>query len=313
MPHDALAIAIPTFNRPAILVENLRLMLPELRANSVPVHISDDSTDDTTERELAVLRREYEHLTYVRNRPGLGHDANCFATIAQPATRHVWYLGDSTVILPGVLGRVLRLLETDPDFIFLNTRVTGSAHLSEITPATAKGFLEHHAWHLTMSGVTIYGPGFRRWMVAHAQPHRFRNFPQLGMILEYILAVPGAFQRAYWHDEFAIRHHQDKRSYWRNNSIQVFAHDWASLIDEFSDQLDARTRDAIIRSHGAHTGLFGMRDLRHLRARGVLTPETLRQFRSDLLRASTVPPSLIWLIAHAPQGFVRAITTRGSR
>jgi hypothetical protein len=313
MPHDALAIAIPTFNRSAILVENLRLMLPELRAHAVPVHVSDDSTDDTTERELAILRREYEHLTYVRNRPGLGHDANCFATIAQPATRYVWYLGDSSVILPGVLGRVLRLLDTDYDFIFLNTRVKGSAHIQEITTADVMPFLERHAWHLTMSGVTIYGPGFRRWMVAHARPQRFRNFPQLGMILEYILTVPGAFQRAFWFDDVAIRGHRDKQSYWRNDSIKVFAHDWACLIDEFSEQLDARARDAIVRSHGVHTGLFGLRDLRRLRARGVLTPETLRQFRGDLLRASAVPPFLIWLIAHAPQAMVRAVTTKGSK
>jgi abequosyltransferase len=313
MRNDALAIAIPTFNRSAILVENLRAMLPELRALSVPVHVSDDSTDDETERELAILQREYEHLTYVRNRPGLGHDANCFATIARPGTRHVWYLGDSLVIRPGVLGRVLQLLETDHDFIFLNARVEGSAHVKEITPPTVTAFLERHAWHLTMSGATVYGPRFRRWMVAHAHPDRFRNFPQLGMILEYILTVPGEFQRAYWFDEFAVHAHEGRRSYWRNNSIQVFAHDWAELIDGFSEQLEPRVRDAIVRSHGAQTGLFGMRDLRHLRARGVLTPATLREFHRDLLRASTVPPLLIWLIAHAPRAMVRAITSTRSR
>jgi len=50
MKNKRLSIAISSYNRSEILKENLLLMLDEIKEFSIPIYISDDSTNDDIER-----------------------------------------------------------------------------------------------------------------------------------------------------------------------------------------------------------------------------------------------------------------------
>ena len=46
--NSQLSISIPTFNRPKILESNLNILIPQAETYSVPIYISDDSSNNET-------------------------------------------------------------------------------------------------------------------------------------------------------------------------------------------------------------------------------------------------------------------------
>jgi len=305
--NERLALAIPTFNRPEILRQNLETMLPELQAHNIPVYISDDSTTDDTQHLIETLQERYPRIHYTHNRPGLGHDRNCMATLGLPDADYIWYLGDSLLILPGVLVSVLGVLEADYDFVFLNSRIKGAADFSVIPRSSVTPFFEKYAWHLTLTGVTIYSRKFQEWMRANTHPRMYQNFQQLGMVLEYVYCKPKVFTQAFWFQQLAIAHTtQKKKSYWVNHSLSVFAQDWVALLDAFSDVMGSRTCEAIIRSHDLNTKVFRLGKLIGLRSLDLLNAAILESHGPSLLRACQLSPRLVRLVAALPLPLARA-------
>lgn len=303
-PNPLLAIAIPTYNRSDILRENLRAMLPELLEHRISVYLSDDSPDDRTLKMADELRTEFPLLVYRKNAPRYGHDENFFATLAMPNTDYVWYLGDSLYWEPGTLGSVLdALTKTRPDFCFVN------AYAPELGSRLIEGeavhpFLLDRTWYLTLSGATIYGRVPRAMQIPIARRADWKNFPQLGLILEACAQAP---RRMHWLGAPVLKFNRKKSSYWLTSAFSVFVKDWSTLIRSFPTLFSPAEQDSVIRSHGVHTRLFGPVSLVHLRALGALTLEILDQHSHDFMVASPIAPRWARLVARLPQRAVSAV------
>ena len=109
--NSKLSIAIPTYNRPEILKENLLIMLPYLIEFQIPVYISDDSTNDFTNQMILELKSKYNKIYYQKNKPSFGHDKNCISTLSLPKEDYVWYLGDSKYINKEGIKTIVDLIE----------------------------------------------------------------------------------------------------------------------------------------------------------------------------------------------------------
>jgi glycosyltransferase involved in cell wall biosynthesis len=156
MKNNKLAIAIPTYNRAAILRENILLMLGEIRRFSIPVYISDDSTNNETEIVFQEIKKVYEYIYYYKNSPSLGHDKNCLRTIGLPSEDYVWYLGDSNIIKPFGIEKILNIINNN-DFDFVSVNVsTRELDLSDKLITDGNQLLFDLGWHLTMTSATIY-------------------------------------------------------------------------------------------------------------------------------------------------------------
>jgi abequosyltransferase len=303
-PNPLLAIAIPTYNRSEILLENLRAMLPELREHCVAVYISDDSSDDHTRDITDELRTEFPLLVYQKNDPSFGHDKNFFATIAMPDTDYVWYLGDSQYFASGTLEKLLGDLgETRPDMCFLNaTKPNGSTRLIE--GEAVHSFLLNRTWSLTLTGATIYGRASRALQISDTKKANWKNFPQLGLILEACVQAP---RRLLWVDSPVLKLNRKKSSYWLKSAFSVFVKDWSALIRSFPTLFNPIEQDRVIRSHGVNTRLFGPMSLVYLRSLGVLTTEELDLHRQDFVIASPISPIWARLVAQVPQRTMAAV------
>ncbi|UIF85431.1 glycosyltransferase family 2 protein [Cupriavidus sp. UYPR2.512] len=296
MKSNVLAIAIPTYNRPEILEENLRQLLPDLLATNVPVYISDDSTNESTGQIIEELSKEYPYFYYTRNQPGLGHDYNCISTLLTPSENYVWYLGDSLQVAEGYLQKALMLAETGSyDFILVNAHCGDAA---ERSIEEMHDFLLDHAWYLTMTGATIYSRRVIDIACNKDLAARFRNFPQLAIILDYCRNHPAA--RAYWMGSPGLRTSSKKSSYWSTKAINVFALDWINLIDGFPDYLSRNERDSVIKSHSRNTYTFKIGHLLRLRMNGGLDFQRARQFAAQLRRTSYTPYWLLTMVATLP-------------
>lgn len=298
MTHNhLLSIAIPTYNRSDILRENLQAILPQLLKHRISVYVSDDGSDEHTLLLIEELRIEYPLLVYRKNNPRLGHDANFFATLAMPDTEYVWYLGDSLYFAPGTLAKILdALADTRPDFCFLNAYAPNG--VTRIIDGNAvHPFLLDRTWYLTLSGATIYGRASRELYISENRRNNWKNFPQLGLILETCAQGP---RRLLWIDTPVLKYNRKKSSYWLKSAFSVFVKDWSALIRSFPSLYNSEEQDRVIRSHGLNTRLFGLVNLVYLRAVGALTMEELDLHARDFTIASPISPLWARLVARLP-------------
>lgn len=303
IPNPLLSLAVPTYNRSDILEENLRAMLPDLVRHRVAVHISDDSPNDQTQDMVDRLRREFPLLVYRKNDPRHGHDANFFATLAMPDTDYVWYLGDSMFLQPGMLGEVLEALDRHrPDFCFANSYARDDRSRL-IEGADVHPFLLERTWYLTLSGATVYGRSARGILVTEERKADWKNFPQLGLILE---ACSRSDQRLMWLGTSGLAFNRKKSSYWLKSAFEVFVKDWTTLIRSFPTLFTHEEQNRVIRSHGLNTRLFDLLSLVQLRAIGALSAAELKRHRQAFAVASPIHPVWATLVARVPVGLISA-------
>jgi glycosyltransferase involved in cell wall biosynthesis len=304
--NKKLAIAIPTYNRAEIIEENLQRMLPELRLHAIPVYISDDSTDLKTAAAITRLQLQYEHIFYRHNQPGLGHDRNFFATLAMPDCDYVWYLGDSLYIQRGVISEIIEVLDGTVDFCFVNGHVDDE---SSRYLASAHDFLVERTWYLTLTGATIYGRKPRALMPSAERISHWRNFVQLGLVLEYCSAHTASM---YWYGKPALHVNKNKKtSYWANNALEVFVGDWARLVRSFSGYFSESELNAVIKSHALNSKLFSFKHLIFLRQHDGLNLALLQKYKVDFFVASPINPIWAYLIALFPMNLCRYVVACG--
>ena len=307
-PNSLLAIAIPTYNRCEILRENLQSMLPELLEYRVAVYLSDDSSDERTRQMADDIGAEYPLLVYRKNTPRLGHDANFAATLSMPVAEYVWYLGDSQFFVPGSLGKVLAALaDVRPDFCFVDaSALDGSTRLIE--GDSVHPFLLERTWYLTLTGATIFGRASRSLPIPETRWLRWRNFPQLGLILETCAVTS---PRLLWLEPQMLSFNRKKKSsYWAKSAFSVFVGDWTAIIRSFPTLFTHEEQDCIIRSHGVNTGLFSVTSIVYLRALGALTVEELDRHYRDFALVSPISPIWARLVARLPQRLIAAAWSR---
>lgn len=105
-----LSICIPTYHRPVLFERALRsaMATDPVRATSVELVISDNSTEDATEQ---IARRMLSSWPgpqrYVRNRPGVGAEPNFNRCIELSTGRYIQILHDDDYLLPGGVDAIL--------------------------------------------------------------------------------------------------------------------------------------------------------------------------------------------------------------
>ena len=115
MSQPLLTIAIPTYNRMALLDVCLSQLAPQLRAHGSEVEllVSDNCSTDDTEKLVAGYLAAGTPLRYLRNETNIGADRNFVQCFSLASGRFVWLLSDDDLLLEGGLERVLKLLQEE--------------------------------------------------------------------------------------------------------------------------------------------------------------------------------------------------------
>lgn len=301
-----LAIAIPTYSRASILVENLSRMLPALVQYKVAIYVSDDSPNDETARALAGLN--YPDLHYRQNTPGLGHDQNLIETLLWPDADYVWLLADALFAELELFEDVVKAWATEPDVIFLNYDSCLVQNRAVQGQDDVRAFLYQQAWHMTMTGVTIYGSRMREFLREQRSRCGFRNFPQLALILN-LLRMSNPL--LVWVGSRYIHVNTSKEtSYWAKSDksiLATFGTDWIRLIDSFDDIYSDAEREVLIRSHSRYRGIFTVRYFLFCRAQGLFSLAFVREHSAVIKRVASIPYLWIEWIARIPPVFLRGI------
>ena len=299
MRNRILAIAIPTYKRADILKQNILKMLPEIQKFQIPIYISDDSSDLLTERFVNDLKLIYPLIFYKKNTPALGHDKNCTATLGLPDEEYIWYLGDSVIIKPAGLERVLSILnQKRPDFLCVNAEGRDLELASE-SVGDVKYIVENLAWHLTMTGATIYKKNSNNFEL---DVSLYKNFPQLALILNQFEG-----KSLYWLENKLIYTNPEKVSYWNNEIFSVFLKDYKCMLQNVRPYLGSELIDFAVKNHATKSGIFSLYTLSKMRMNGYDVNQFKNEKKSDILSYTSLNYSLTIILLKIPVNILKKL------
>lgn len=125
MDSVLLTIAIPTYNRADCLRDNLRQLTSELapvEKGLVEIVVSDNCSEDSTEKVVQEANSPEFPIRYVRNEENLGWGLNFLQCFDLSAGKYVLLLGDDDFLVDGCVELVLsHLQKEDYGVVFLRT------------------------------------------------------------------------------------------------------------------------------------------------------------------------------------------------
>lgn len=296
-----LALAIPTFNRPEIIYKNLSTILDELIELSIPVYISDDSSNLDTKLIFNDLQAKYDKIYYFKNTPGLGHDLNCIRTLSLPSEDYIWYLGDSILIGKGELRKIINLLKSkDFDFVFCNA-VGRNLSIPSKTMTDPLEIFDSLSWHLTMTGATIYKKNRIEW-ISGLDLSKVKNFPQTAIVFESLIMSP---VRVKWINEKIISTSLQKKSYWSKSVFSVFIDDYQNFVKNLSDFYPLLLRINSFKKHSVNSGVFTYRSIFQFRMNGYYDKEIYHRYGKVLSSSSNLNKFYLFIISIFPKKVIK--------
>jgi abequosyltransferase len=289
-----LSIAIPTYNRPEILYDNLPQIVFEAKKYSIPIYISDNSLNDETKKIVAELALSYDYIFYDRNLKDVGHDKNSLYSLQWPNSEYVWLLGDSLKIEPYVFKMLFDVIEKkQPDLIALNC-VGRDLDYKSGTYDHMEVF-NNLGWHLTLTGATIYS----RDAIVSIDKNELlknKNFPQLPLIFNYLVYQ----KKLYWVNEKLIEASKKKLGYWVKDAFSIFIDDLSFAIHGLSESYPNKNKRDLIIQHSLKTNLFGFKLMVILRSKKAYNLMVLIKYRNLLKNHSNLHYLILFFLATFP-------------
>lgn len=310
MNKQLLAIAIPTYNRSNVLLQNLKAIMPKLIEYKIPVYISDDSDNIATQGviEQLVIESSNQLVFYKKNTPSLGHDANCLATLSLPDTDYVWYLGDSIVPSCAAIDEVLDVLKacSTNKLDFVSVNCDSKANYPAGYVADLRDFLIKNTWFLTMTGSTIYSRDVIQFSKELDVLSCYKNFMQIAIVLEYCTKNPHASY--FWIQKNSVFVNQNKKnSYWVNRAVSVFAVDWWNFVSHFTMLFSPAEVKIVALSHSVNTNIFGFFNWLRICSFGTFSKREFCTNKKEISLTSKLPLWVVRLIMCVPTGLLSSM------
>jgi abequosyltransferase len=272
-----LAIAIPTYNRADILKFNLLKIIDDLKEFDIPIYLSDDSTNNEIQTLANELKKVHPSIYYCKNEIRLGHDLNCMRTLSLPSEQYIWYMGDSMIIKKGVIKEIADIISTN-DYDFISCNADGrNLEIDSKTFTNGIELLEQLAWHLTMSGATIYN---RNVILNHSKLDisKCKNFPQLAIIFEEFAAKS---TKLYWINKKLIFNNTHKKSYWSSKVFETFIDDFKSFLYNLPELYPINSKNDAMFKHSTITGIFNYHSFVAYRIKGFYNYSVFKKYKND--------------------------------
>lgn len=111
-----LTIAIPTYNRPIAIQEQIRLLLPQLN-EKVALVVYDNCSEPPVHSYFTDL--ELKKITIIRNKVNVGADANIARCFENCNTKWLWTLSDDDLVKKDAVETILKEIKNRSDALFI--------------------------------------------------------------------------------------------------------------------------------------------------------------------------------------------------
>ena len=141
-------------------------------------------------------------------------------------------------------------------------------------------------------------------MIEEGRKFSWRNFVQLGLILEYCGKNSASM---YWYGTPSLGFNKKKKSYWMKSALDVFVGDWVAFIKSFPNLFSATEMRSVIRSHATNTGIFGLKSLLFFRANDGLNFPIINKNKKYYSIASPNSVKVAYAVALIPLPLIRLL------
>lgn len=305
-----LAICLPTYNRSALLAESLAALIAAVRPHRIPIHVSDNHSDDDTGAVVRALQTGYDLLHYSRCDAVLPVDDHFKRVLALPDTDYRWLFGDHyRIVGDDGLRQVLAALDDGPDVVVVNaeSRVQG---VPTQTFTRQDDVLAQIGWHMTMMTSLIYGAA----ALAAMDFDRFRRTQliQTLSILEYL--DRREFRLRWIGDAVVGSLPALPANHWHARALEIFVRNWFVGILSLPPGYAYEAKLQALRSHAANVPLFSWRGMLYLRSLGAIDRRRLAQHARELPYVFDAGQRLgLRLALLLPVGLVRSLKRLAAR
>jgi abequosyltransferase len=300
--NSKLAIAIPTYNRAEIVRDSICSIIDEVKEHSIPIYVSDNSSNDDTESIIGELKKRYEFIFYYKNTDDLGHDKNSFYVAQLPESDYVWLLGDSLLLKEGTVKNILGTIEKHkPGIISVNT-VNRDLDKESGLYTDSNAVLDDFGWHITLTGATIYSRAALS-NINQVDPQSFKNFPQLSLIFNFLSKDCSFF----WDNNKWIESSPQKKGYWVSTMFSIFIDDWSRAIRNLPETYSQEIKEKVIIEHSHKSNIFGFKALLKAKFLGAYNFATYKKYRSELSSHSKLSSLILLFIAFFPKVILKIL------
>lgn len=310
-PDPILGICIPTYKRPDHLLACVQSIIRSAGKLTIPIFISDDSTDDTNVATIEQLIVFYPHIIHSRNPENLGIDRNILRSVDICSCRYAWLLGEDDRLLPGAVSSVLDVLKReDPHFLYVNYRSVDasmkivlkdrSLPLRRDDTMESSEFLARDAWSMGFIGSCVVRT--EHWRDIKPDRYIGTYFAHVGRIMAYLkgrslsrIAEPLVLNRCGSPGTFS----------WTDSTFEV-VNGWKRLMKELEPLYGVKVCKASVQSFERAHGLHSLYFLAYLRADSVFNSQVFKcMIRPS--RKSIGYKLGSWIIALAPPIFFQGM------
>ena len=122
----SLTISIPSYNRNDSIKRSINILLSQLN-EKVIINVFDNGSTVSVSHTLADIISKHLNVRVFRNTENLGVSANIIKCFENCETKWMWLLGDDDPPRIDAIALILKSIESNPDYCFLNFR----SHLTE--------------------------------------------------------------------------------------------------------------------------------------------------------------------------------------
>jgi glycosyltransferase involved in cell wall biosynthesis len=302
MSNNLLSVLIPTYNRADFLDYSLEIHIPLLEKHNIQIIVFDNASIDNTQEIVSKWSQKYPHLIYYKHEENIGGIGNFEYALQHPSTEYVWMLGDTYQIEPGVIEKILNILQTSiqkPDVIVLN--LSNKLMLSSTTYNDSNKLLNELGALITCIAVSI----FKKDMIKEDVLIRYRDlwFTHMAIIFE---SISNRNFQIHWIQEYSVTllaHPTLKKTNWSHTpkAFDIGCEDWTNFVMSLPPSYKMKNKMQCIMDFGKVSGLFTLRNLILLRMKGLLNFEVFNKYKKFFPLTIDYPLFVIFTIAVMPR------------
>lgn len=162
-----LTIAIPTYNRGAILSKNLAGLF-EYPIDNIEIIVSDNGSSDKTRSVCEQYAHEHQNFRYYRNAQNLGYDKNVLNCLARSEGEYVWFVGDDDFANSDLVSSIVVVLQREnPAGALINATVVnpinnqvlienlGGHDRDSVVVGNEQAFVDLSKWATLISAIVV--------------------------------------------------------------------------------------------------------------------------------------------------------------
>ncbi len=313
-----IAICIPTFNRPQVILD-IGSKIKEIVDDKIfDIYIYDSSPDSETED--IVQRMGADNFFYVRI-PFSTHSSRkvyniCQEKKLQDEYEYLWILADYLFFSEKIIREILTRLNEKWDMLmldFYDPEKRGSRQYF-----SPNEIFYEYAWSMTQYGImilnceTVLKKADWKFLDKKYLVDKYKNFSHVLMYFETMLEIDGFrfYHMSIPKENVYYSIYKSKKSDYLDEYLHIWGYCWYQSIKALPDRY--KNKIHVIKTACRYTKNLGEKVLVELKTRGVLTIGSFLKYIFIWHCISTVPVIVACEIVFLPYGIVRHIAVYGS-